>query len=345
MPLQPISPADSRSYLGYGLQSVKGTAVPPAFFATYVGAVDFSHNPNLRDIREAGGGLVPARQNKDFLAPATQITAPIRPDDIGAVLAFFLGGAGVPSGAGPYVHTLTPVDGRELVTFERNIADDIVERIIDGVFTQVTLDYRKRDSGPEMMYSAIAEGRTEEDQAAPTVESYETERPFLRSDCTWAVDTAGQNLTPTNIESCTIDIVKEFDATVLADSVVRSDIVPLRLAIGVEYVQLFESAAEALTYRLTHYYDGASLTVPGTVPGEETIPGDFQVVADYGSGADQRVLDILLPDINWGEAVLTENDPEASEAVRLTRRGIAIAGAGAPLTADVTNNRSTDYLA
>lgn len=341
MPTVPLSPADSRSYLGFGRQSSKGTGVAPAYFATYVGGIDFAHNPNLRDVREAGGGAVPARQVKDFLAPATQFATPIRPDIAGAILAFFLGATGgAPGGAGPYDHTITYADARQLVTFERNIADDVIERIIDGVITQVTLNYQKRDSGPELMMTAIAEGRTEEDQAAAAAESYETDRPFLRSDCTWTIDTS---LTPTNVEAATIDITKEADTTILADGVQRSDIVPLRMGIAVEVVQLFESSDEADAYRLTHYYDGDA--TPGTTPGELVYPGDFQVVANYGSGADEREIDISLPDINWGEAELTENDPEANEAVRLTRRGIVVAGAGEPITAAIKNNTSTDYLA
>jgi hypothetical protein len=340
MPTQPLSPADSRSYLGFARQATKGTGVAPTRFATYVGAVEFQHNPQTRQVREAGGGLVPARTLKDYIAPGVQFGAPTRPDLIGSVLALYFGTAGVPTGAGPFVHTLTPADGRELVTFERNLADDVIERIIDGVITQVTLNYQKRDSGPELMFTAIAEGRTEEDQGAATAESYEADRPFLRSDCTWTVDTS---LTPVNVEACTIDIVKEFDGTILADGLQRSDIVPLRYAISVELVQLFESSDEADAYRLTHYYDGTA--TPGTTPGELTYPGDLQVVADYGAAAGQRVLDITIPDIDWGEAELSDNDPEGSEAVRLTRRGDVVAGAGAPITAEVTNNTATDYLA
>ncbi len=341
MPTQPLSPADSRSFLGFGRQATKGTAVAPTHFATYIGQLGFAHNANLRDIREAGGGLVPARQVKDFIAPSVEYGMPIRPDQAGAALAMFLGSDTI-AGAGPYTHTLVPVDGRELVTFERNIADDVVERIIDGVFTGATIEYAKRDSTPELMIALTADGITEEDQAAPVVESYETDRPFLRSDTTWAVDTA-EALTPTNIESVTIDIQKEFDATVLADALTRSDIVPLRLGITVEMVQLFESSDEADAYRLTHYYDGTQ--TPALVPGELTYPGDLQVISTYGTGAGLRTLDVDLPTINWGEAELTENDPEASEAIRLTRRGIVVAGAGAPITIVMTNNFATGYLA
>jgi hypothetical protein len=50
--------------------------------------------------------------------------------------------------------------------------------------------------------------------------------------------------------------------------------------------------------------------------------------------------------VDWGEAELTENNPNASEAVRLTRRGIIVKpAAGAPITSTITNNRSTAYIA
>lgn len=347
MPTQPLSPADSRNYLGFGRQTVKGTGVAPAFFAAYIGPVSFAHNPNLRDVREAGGGSVIARQNKDFIAPGVQLGTPVRPDIAGALLAFMLGGTGgaptdLGAGSGPYSHTITPSDGRELVSFERNLADDVIERIVDGVIGQLTIDYRKRDSGPELMMTAVAEGITDEDQGSPVAETYETDRPFLRSDCTWTIDTS---LTPANVESATIDLQWTLDTTILADGVTRSDIVKLHLNGSVEVVQLFESADEANAYRLTHYYDGDS--VPGTTPGELVYPGDFDVEADYTDPAganEQRQVKLTLPNINWGEAVLTENDPDASEAVRLTRRGVVVAPAPA-VTATVINSRATDYLA
>ncbi len=339
MPTQPLSPADSKSYIGFARQTVKGTAVAPTRFAQYVGPVSFAHNPNLRDVREAGGGSTIARQVKDFIAPGVQIAAPMRPEYAGDVLALMLGSAGVPSGAGPFIHTIIPDDARQLVTFERSIADDIIERVVDGVIGQVTLAYQKRDQGPELMVTAIAEGRTETDEAAPTAETYETDRPLLRSDCVWTVDTT---LNPVNVESAVIDLQWALDTTILADSVVRTDIVKLHLTGSVELVQLFDTTDEAEAYRRTHYWDG---TAADTVPGELIYPGDLLVVANNGlAAAAEREVSIELPNINWGEAELTENDPDASEAIRLTRRGVIIAPAPA-VTVLITNNLATDYLA
>lgn len=341
MPTQALSPADSRSYLGFARQSAKGTGVAPSFFVPYVEAITFAHNPNLRQVREAGAGSVIARQVKDYIAPSLQFGTPMRPAIIGALAAYFLGASGAPTGTDPYTHVATPADGVQWLTFERNIADDVIERIIDGVIGQLTLSYAKRDSGPELMATGIIQGITEEDQAAATSESYEASRPFLRSDCAWTVDTS---LNPTNVESCTIDLTWALDATILADAVTRSSIVKLHLTGSVELVQLFESADEADAYRLTHYYDGTA--TPGTAPGELVYPGDLEVEAAYTEGGDARSFTIALPRIDWGEAELTENNPNASEAVRLTRRGIIVKpAAGAPITATTVNARSTAYIA
>lgn len=341
MVTEALSPADSRSYLGMMRQTAKGTGVAPTFFLPYVEGIQFTHNPNIRSIREAGGGNVIARQVKDFIAPAVQAGTPVRPDVFGALIAYFLGAEAAVSGVGPYLHTMTPADGAIWVSFERNIADDIIERIIDGLIGQLTIDYRKRDQGPEIMATAIVEGITEESQGAAAVEAYETDRPFLRSDCLWTVDTS---LTPTNVESCTIALQWALDSTILADAVTRSSIVKLHLTGTVELVQLLESDDEETAYRLVHYYDGDA--TPGTVPGELVYPGNLQVVADYGAGAAQRIVDVELPSVNWGAAELTENNPDAREAIRITRRGEIIRPAsGAPVIALVTNNRATKYLA
>lgn len=340
MPTQALSPADPRSYLGYGRQTVKGTGVAPSFFAAYVDAVGVAHNPSLRDVREAGGGQAIARQVKDFLAPSVTFAQPIRPDSAGALIAYFLGAAGAPTGVGPYVHTLTPNPGVVWVTFERSYADDVIERWIDSVIGEVTIDYRKRDSGPELMIAAVGQAITPQDQVAPVAESYETDRPFLRSDCTWTIDTT---LTPTNVESATINLAYQLDEAILADSVRRSSIVKLHLTGSVEVVQLFDSADEAEAYRRTHYWDGAAA---GTLPGELIYPGDFEVAAAYGAGAAARGFTVRLPAINWGNAVLTDLNPSASEATRLTRTGVVVNNtAGNEVEVEVTNSRSTDYLA
>lgn len=340
MPTQALSPADPRSYLGFAKQAAKGTAVAPSFFAAYVDSVQANHQPNIRDVREAGGGQVIARQVKDFLAPSVTFAQPIRPDGAAALLAFFLGTAGVPTGAGPYTHTLTPNPEIVWLTFERSYADDVVERWIDAVVGDLTLDYRKRDQGPELMISGTAQAIAPVDQAStPTAESYETDRPFLRSDCAWTID--GNN--PTNVESATINLQYQLDEAILADAVTRSSIVKLHLTASIQVVQLFDTADEADAYYRTHYWDG---TAAGTTPGELVYPGDFEVVADYGAGAAQRQLGVNFPVVNWGDAVLSDLNPGASEAARITRTGVVVNNTGGEeVTITAINNRATDYLA
>lgn len=341
MPTEALSPADARNYLGIGRQTVKGTGVVPAFFIPYVGQISFAHNPNIRNVREAGSQGVIARQVKDFLAPAAQAATPIKPDIAAALLAYALGSAPAPTGVGPYVHTITPSFSNVWLSTERNIADDTTERIIDSIISSFTLNYAKRDSGPELMLDIAIPGiRPTDTSGAPTAEVYDADRPFLRSDCTWLIDTS---LTPTNVESATLAFAWRLDEAILADAVTRSSLVKLHLDCQIELVQLFETVDEGNAYRRTHYWDGAAA---GTTPGEVVYPGTFAVTASYGAGAAQRTLEVEMPTVNWGEAELTEPDPDTSEAVRLTRRGVMVANPGGqPITITATNARSTSYLA
>lgn len=337
MPTSALSPADARSYFGYGRQTTPGTGVVPARFCAYVGPVSVAHNPNIRDIREAGSDQVIARQVKDFYAPGAEFAIPGRPESLADMLAMFLGTSGTPSGAGPYVHTITKSPANVLISLERNVADDTIERIVDAIITQVTLDFRKRDQGPEVMAAASAEGLTVTSIASPTIESYEADRPFLRSDCEWTIDGAAA----TNVESATLGLQWAIDAAILADNVTRLALVKLHLTATIEVVQLFNTAAERTAYLTTHYGSATA----GTAVGEVVHDGEFNVTASYGTGAGERTVEIDFPVVNWGEAMISDLNPDATEAHRLTRRGVMVANpSGAPVTVTATNSRSTAYV-
>lgn len=338
MPTTALSPADSRSYFGYGRQSSLGTGVVPSVFAAYVGPVSVAHNPNIRDIREAGSDQVIARQVKDFIAPGAEFAIPGRPSAAADLLAAFLGTAGAPTGSGPYVHTITKAPTNINLSLERNIADDTIERIIDAIITQVTIDYRKRDQGPEVMLAASAEGLSVTSIGSATAESYEADRPFLRSDCSWEIDGEAA----TNVESATIGMQWAIDAAVLGDDITRIALVKLHLTATIEVVQLFNTAAERTAYLTTHY----GTDTAGTAPGEVVYEGDFTVTSSYGSGTGTRALQVAFPVVNWGEAVLSDLNPDATEAHRLTRRGVMVANpSGQPVTVTATNARTTAYNA
>src|SRR3990172_5896355 len=215
MPTEALSPADLRNYLGIGKQTVKGTAVAPTFFVPYVAGITFAHQPNVRAIREAGGGQTIARQVKDFIAPAVEFASPAKPDLSAALFAYLLGSSPTPSGAGPFVHTITPVPSAVWLTWERNIADDVTERIRDALIGTLSFDMAKRDTSPELMLAGTATGTVETYEAAPTAESYETDRPWLRSDGTFTIDT----LSKLNVESLRLVFSWILDEAILATSI------------------------------------------------------------------------------------------------------------------------------
>lgn len=336
MPTAALSPADLRNYVGVGKQSVLGTGVVPSRSLAYVGPVSFLHNPNIRDVREAGGGGVIARQVKDYLAPGAELAVPVRPE-LGAVLAgYFFGVAGAPSGGGdPYTHTITQSLSNVNLSIERNIADDTIERVIDAIFTSLTFDLRKRDQGPEIMMALTAEGGVETAIAAATTEVYEAERPFLRSDCTWTID----GNAATNVESATLDFSWAIDATMLADGITRVALAKLHLTAAIEVTQIFNSTQARTDYLTTHY----GTTTAATPPGETVYAGDFNVAMSYDNGSsNERSITIDVPVVNWGDAVLSDNNPEASEVVKLTRRGVMVANPGGePVTITALNGLAT----
>lgn len=338
MPSTAISPADSRNYLGVGKQTVKGTGVAPTYFMAYVEQIDFGHNVAIRPVRDAGGGQYIARQVKDIYAPASRGALPIRADIGAAMMAYLLGADSVAGGADPYTHTITPANSPAVwLSLERNIADDLIERVVDAMVVEVELDYRKRDSGPELMEMVSFQGLAPVRQVSAATDSYESRRPFIRSDCTWTIDSAAA----TNVESARIRLGWRVDEAIMADNVTRSSLVKLHLTGEIEVTQLWESSAEFDAYVETHYG-----TPAGTTASETVMRGDITIDAKYQEVvADDRQFQVAIPEVDWGNAVLTEPDPDASEAVRITRTGQMLANPGGDaVTVTAKNDISAAYI-
>lgn len=337
MPTEAVSPADLRNYLGFARQTVKGTGVAPNYFAAFVDSITFGQDPHIRPIREAGGGQTIARQVKDFVSTGIVLATPARPDIAGALFAYLLGTAGAPSGAGPYTHTITWDPGAVWLTLERSLADDVIERAVDGMILELVASFTKRDSGPEVMLAATVDALSQVFRTSATAESYETDAPFSRHHCTWTINGDAN----TNVESCIFTFSIAADQAMLADALQRAGLVKLHLEVGIELVQLFQSTAEGALYREVHYGADDGLT---QVP--EVFRGAITVNANNGAAAGaNRQLTIAIPQVDWGESVLTEPNPGGTEAVRLTTRGVMVANPGGePVTVTAINDRETGYI-
>ncbi len=333
-----FSPALPEHYFGLAKQASKGTGVAPAFFAAYTEALALDHNHAIRAVREGGAGFLIARHLRDAALPTFRFAAPLRADLFGIVATLFLGKDTISGASDPFTHTITNDVPTLWATVERNIKDEEIERLVDAFITELTIDIRKRDSGPEMLMVASGGALSAERQPTPTAESYETNRAFLRSDIAWLID----GNVPTNVEACTVSMRWQYDESILADAVTRFDAAKIAFEVDVEIVQVFNSAQEAIDYRETHYFSGAA-DGTGTVYAETV----------YGSGASafamvptftDREASITIPALDWSEAKLTEPDPEASEAVRLTRTGHLIApSAGEAITLVADSATATAY--
>lgn len=340
MPTTPVSPADPRSYVGLALQSVKGTGVVPVKFPRYVGAVAMSHAPAIRDIRDGGGGDVIARTNKDFVSPSVRFAEPARPDSVGWASAWFLGADAISGAGDPYTHTITKDSTPRWLSAELNYADEDIERIVDGQIVELTWDFRKRSSGPEIMLSGVLAGLDSIRQVSPTAIVRETERPYIRSDCAWTIDGVAIASDDSKVESAVVTMRWTADEQMLGDTLQRASLMKLHLEVNIELVQLFASSSALDAYRATHYG-----TPAGTVYDESVYSGSFQVTVNQAEAPLSRQFDITCPVVEWTDAVKTDLNPDASEATRLTRTGKMLFNSGGePVTIAVDNDVAAAYV-
>ena len=344
MPTVPISPSSEKHYLGVGRQAARGTGVVPTHFATFVDRIGLTVGQQLRKIREAGSALYPARHVKDVYLPGAEFGHPIRPDEAAFMMALMLGTSPAPTGTDPYTHTITPNEVQTWASIERNIGDDLIERLIDAFFIEAVIDIRKRDSGPEPVISYTVGALSVQEQGAAQAESYETDKPFLRSDATWTVDGVGLVNT---VETCTITLRWAFDEGVLADALIRGDAVKLRLDGTIELVNLYRDPADIAAYRLIEY--GPNAAAPPNNPEEQVYTGDFDVEFDHSRGGvtedQQRQFKVTIPVVDWTMARVDEPQMDANEAIRIRRTGEMMANPGAsPITITAINAVSGAYI-
>jgi len=335
------SPANANAYVGLSKQASKGTGVAPAYFAAFLSA-EMSPNAGMRAIREGGSGPYVARHTKDIYAPVFRFACPARPILAGFLLTMLLGDDTVSGASDPYTHTIIPATTQLWVTMERNVDDDLYERIVDGVLMEAVLDIRKRDSGAEVLLNCVGTGLTLDRSGSVTAESYEASRPFLRSDSALATSWYLDNAAETNVESATVTMRWRYDEAITADAVTRPNLVKLLFEAEVETVQLWNAAADKNAYVGTHYGTTAGTAASPTVYGSTTKA--FEVDILYQETAKDRELKLTIPAMDWTESTVTEPNPEAGMAGKLTRKGRAVKpSAGSILTVVSKNSLATAY--
>lgn len=302
----PYAPSDSRNYVGIGKQASRGTAVAPATWVPYLPSVDKSHGMDISPIKEAGAAGQVTDSEKGGHLPTGKVTFNARPSLIGKLGAYLLGVDSI-TGAGPYDHAETSDFVTDYLSVEQNLADDFVERFKDCVINEITVSVDA--DNPKLKVESSWLGGTPVVQGSPTAESYETDRPFLLSDCVFTIDGSGA----TNVRKFT------YTARMLYAREKLIDVVPeYHVKVGeeceIEIEQLV--TADMADFRKVNY--GA---VAGTAHTKSAFVGAFIANFAYGAGAAARGIKFEVPNFEYDEATHTALSPEGNEAVKVMTKG------------------------
>jgi hypothetical protein len=332
----PYTPSDIKNYVGVGKQTVRGTAVAPTAFAAYIDAVDLDHAQAINKIFEAGTYGSPSYAEKVAHMPVGGFTYLVRPS-IGAKLQAYQ--LGVDTISGPvvtvYTHPLTSDAITDYISVEQNLADEGIERFRDCVIAEIV--YSCSVDAPALRAKATWAGGAPLFQAAPTAESYETEEPFLLSECAFTIDGAGNTL------------VKSFDLTTRmrmslervgggTDSVVSTWVIKVGHEIELSLTTLVDDIDT--DYRATHYGSAAGTT-------HQTTAKTGAFIADFtrGAAATLRECKLHVPGLVYESAKYTALDPGGSDAVQLERTAFGKKAAGSELfTATFQNLDAAAYV-
>lgn len=310
----PYSTTDERNYIGVGLQSARGTAVTPTVFVPYVDGPKVSHGMKGDGVFEAGTGPYAARTQKESHDPTGGFSLAWRPKTMAQLIAWFLGADTAASGGSGYDHTAVPAHTPLYLTIERCIADEIVERFVDAVFTKVTI---KQEGGKDLMadfeWSALTAAWT----GSASSDAYETGvsgstagAPYRGNEATYTIDGAGA----TDVASWELEVERAYDAPHLS-AVTGLHQVKHAFSGKVKTKQL---ALATTPYRTVAY--GSS---GGTAPNKNfNQNGSFLAVYDNGlSSTNARLATISAAGVDWVDVSLTDADPKG-ETVYVEREGI-----------------------
>ncbi|MEX0755702.1 MAG: hypothetical protein WD556_11395 [Actinomycetota bacterium] len=323
----PYAPSDARNYVGIGKQTVRATSVAPTAFVPYIDAVDMDHGQAINRIMEAGANGQVTHSEKTGHIPGGGFTFLGRPSITPKLAAFLMGvdsiGAAV-SGVTP--HTITDDLVTDYLSIEQNAADESVERFKDSVIGELTFNC-DRDNPKLRVKGTWLGGILEHKGSTATADSYETEEPWVLSECAFTVDGSGDTE------------VTGFELTirVKASQEKISGVHPVHIVkLGFECELSFTRLDLAITntgYRRVNYG-----TTGGTTASVNAVTGAFVANFTRGTAATARRFQLNAANIDYDSAVYTPLDPNASEGMKVVYAAQARKAAGASLLEVLGNN-------
>lgn len=316
----PFASSDLRNYLAFGKQTSLGVGVLPTVFLPYIGSIDLDHGQGADEIREAGVGPYVSRLVKSKHDPKGGGGCAWRPQTMAKLAAWFLGADTSTLATGLYNHVASPAQPPVYVSVEQNLADESIERFVDGLLTSLSIE----GDGNKDLMASIQWVACEPAASTAAVETYEAGisgvsagGPYRQHEAVYTLDGTVVN----DIKSYKLELAWKVDEDIRLSKVTREHLVKLELTgkITVTQLMLLTSDYRKINYGTT----GGTVAIKNFAPG-----GAFDVTYSNGlSSTDERTARINCPSIDWSEAKYSPLNPDG-ETVWVERSGTVKKGTG-----------------
>lgn len=327
----PYSPADPKNYVGVGLQSVRGTVVAPTVWGAYIDPVDLAHNQTINRILEAGNAGTVTWTEKPSQLPSGGFTILARPSIVSRLTAFLAGrdtiGAAV---SGVFPHVVDADIGTDYLSIEQNEADEGIERFQDSVIAEMA--FSCSIDAQTLRAKTTWAGGQPNFQASATAESYETELPWIFSECAFTIDGSSD----TQIREFNLTWRFIYDA-VRTSLVTPSYMIKLRQEVELDFTRL-ETGLSNTGYRKVNYG-----TTSATVPSPSATSGSFAADFTRGAAGTAREFKLAVATLDYDVSQFTSIDPNGNEALKTKFEGKGRTTAGASLV--VATGKNLDAVA
>ncbi len=324
-------------YIGFGLQSAEGVAVPPDKFVKFMRSslipqqtVQDYPNGNTRDITFS---------LKESMVYAGNVESLLFADEGGALMAWAMGSDSISGMSDPYTHLLELTDNLPFVTCEVEHADgQLIDRLVDGKINFFELSWDVPGKALIGNFDFMGAGAERQLSAStPTFNDAPTEGPFSFLDCVFTItgptDAAVMAL---QIQKGSIRITQNVKAIYGPGSLTPIFLLETNRIVTANFDVMLSSAD---LYALTYY--GANA---GTDPSRVIGTGTLELKASIAAAPDERSIDVVIPALNWKVATPSGPDPQAQAAVLSVQSTALRQGDVLPITITVKNGISSSYL-
>ncbi len=312
----------SKGYLGFAVQTSKGTGVTPTTFVRLSAEDAIEQTQEIFEERSLNGDRELDQMHKTAHLPGGSFETLLRPGNGIELLAYCLGSDTVVAGSGTYTHTIIKANVIPWISIERQI--DSVERFIDAKINQIVITGA---TGQPVLINVAYQSLTSAIQASAATASYQTDEPMMFHDGTYTLDSG----VITKISAFTITINNDLQ-NIQTTEVTRNTLMEGMFDIDVTMTLKFESS-ESL-YAAVNYGGSTSIV-------DSLDDGNFTVNLTYGTGSTERRVQFAIPSLK--HINLPKHLDPSTKPVLLELTSKAYKSASEIITVTGVNTISTDW--